>query len=115
MFVDRACPSVILPTRVPAIWRYLENGKGGPSVMSISKGWVGAVNDVIKERSPGSLLVPRFYLVCGDLQLRRCLCATTAHRAPASMCVLASPVHAMGHCKVKCSLCGVQQVWWSLH
>ena len=33
---------------------------------------------------------------------------------PASVCV-ASPGHAMGHCKVKCSLCSVQQVWWSLH
>ena len=21
----------------------------------------------------------------------------------------------MGHCKVKCGLCSVQQVWWSLH
>lgn len=26
--------------------------------MSISKGWVGAVNDVIKGRSPGSLALP---------------------------------------------------------
>ena len=30
------------------------------------------------------------------------------------MCV-ASSEHAMGHSKAKCSLCSVQQVWWSLH
>ena len=28
---------------------------------------------------------------------------------------LASPGHAMGHCKVRCSLCIVHQVWWGLH
>ena len=28
---------------------------------------------------------------------------------------MASPGHALGHCKVKCSLCSGKQVWWSLH
>ena len=28
---------------------------------------------------------------------------------------MASPGHALGHCKVKCTLCSGQQVWWSLH
>ena len=28
---------------------------------------------------------------------------------------VASPGHNMKHCKVKCSLCSVQQVWGSLH
>ena len=36
----------------------------------------------------------------------------TAQR-PASVCV-ASPRHTMGHCNVKCGLCSVRQVWWSL-
>jgi len=31
--------------------------------------------------------------------------------AHASVCV-ASPGHTMGQCKVKCSLCSEQQVWW---
>ena len=31
-------------------------------------------------------------------------------QSPASVGV-ASPGHALGHCKVKCSLCSVQQVW----
>ena len=35
-------------------------------------------------------------------------------KSPANVWV-ASPGHTMGHCKVKCSLCSVQQVWWSLH
>ena len=35
-------------------------------------------------------------------------------QSPASVCV-ASPGRAQGHCKGKCSLCSVQQVWWSLH
>jgi len=35
-------------------------------------------------------------------------------KSPESVCV-ASPGHAMGHCKVKCSLCSAQKVWWSLH
>ncbi len=35
-------------------------------------------------------------------------------QSPATVWV-ASPGHAMGHCKVKCSLCSVQQVCWSLH
>ena len=35
-------------------------------------------------------------------------------QSPASVLV-ASPGHALGHCKVKCSLCSGQQVWWSLH
>ncbi len=35
-------------------------------------------------------------------------------QSPASAWV-ASPGHTMGHCKVKFSLCSVQQVWWSLH
>ena len=35
-------------------------------------------------------------------------------QSPASVC-LASPGHAMGHCKVKYSLCSAQQVWWSLN
>ena len=30
------------------------------------------------------------------------------------MCV-ASPGHAMGHCKIKCSLYSAQQEWWRLH
>ena len=28
---------------------------------------------------------------------------------------VASPGHALGHCKVKCTLCSGQQVWRSLH
>ena len=33
-----------------------------------------------------------------------------------SACVsMASPWHARGHCKVKCSLCSAHQVWCSLH
>ena len=35
-------------------------------------------------------------------------------QSPASVWV-ASPGHAVGHCKVKCTLSSVQQVWWSLH
>ena len=35
-------------------------------------------------------------------------------QSPASVWV-ASPGHALGHCKVKCTLCSGQQVWWSLH
>ncbi len=34
-------------------------------------------------------------------------------QSPASVYV-ASPGHALGHWKVKCSLCSAQQVWWSL-
>ena len=37
----------------------------------------------------------------------------SAH-SPASMRV-ASPGHAKGHCKLKCSLCSLGQPWWSLH
>ena len=35
-------------------------------------------------------------------------------QSPASVWV-ASPGHALGHCKVKCTLCSGQQVWWSLN
>ena len=35
-------------------------------------------------------------------------------QSPASV-QMASPGHAMGHCKVKCSMCSMQQVWWYLH
>ena len=35
-------------------------------------------------------------------------------QSPASVWV-ASPGHALGHCKVNCTLCSGQQVWWSLH
>ena len=35
-------------------------------------------------------------------------------QSPASVWV-ASPGHATEHCKVKCSLSSVQQVWWGLH
>ena len=35
-------------------------------------------------------------------------------QSPANVWV-ASPGHALGHCKVKCTLCSGQQVWWSLH
>ena len=35
-------------------------------------------------------------------------------QSPVSVCV-ASPGHFMGHCKVKCSLCSAQKVWWILH
>ena len=28
---------------------------------------------------------------------------------------VARPGHAVGHCKVKCSICCVHQVWWGLH
>jgi len=36
-------------------------------------------------------------------------------QSPASV-RMASPEHAMEHCKFKCSICSwVQQVWWSLH
>ena len=34
-------------------------------------------------------------------------------QSPASVCVSSSG-HAMGHCKVKCSLCSVQQAWRGL-
>ena len=35
-------------------------------------------------------------------------------QSPSSVSV-ASPGYAIGYCRVKCSLCSVQQVWWSLH
>ena len=35
-------------------------------------------------------------------------------QSPASVSV-ASPGHVLGHCKVKCRLCSVQQVWRGLH
>jgi len=35
-------------------------------------------------------------------------------QSPASECVV-SPENAIGHCKVNCSLCSVQQERWSLH
>ena len=35
-------------------------------------------------------------------------------QSPSSVCV-ASPGHAMGHCKLKKSLCGVQKLWRSLY
>ena len=35
-------------------------------------------------------------------------------QSPVSVWV-ASPGHALGHCKVKCTLISGQQVWWSLH
>ena len=35
-------------------------------------------------------------------------------QSAASVCVV-SPAYDMGNCKVNCSLCSVQQVWWSLH
>ena len=38
----------------------------------------------------------------------------SSSQSPASARV-ASAGHAMGHCKVKCGLYSVQQVWWSLH
>ena len=36
-------------------------------------------------------------------------------QSPANVWWIARPGHAMGHCKVKRSLCSVQQVCWSLH
>jgi len=39
---------------------------------------------------------------------------THSTEGPASVGVV-SAGHAMGHFKVKCSLCSVQQVWWSLN
>ena len=35
-------------------------------------------------------------------------------QSPASRWV-ASPGYAMGHCKIKCSLCSMQQARWSMH
>ena len=40
--------------------------------------------------------------------------AVLSNHCSASVWV-ASPGHALGHCKVKCTLCSGQQVWWSLH
>ena len=52
-------------------------------------------------------------LVSGVVQRWRLCSVTTAHRAP-PVCVT-SPGHAVGHWKVKCNLCRVHQVWWSLY
>ena len=35
----------------------------------------------------------------------------STRQSPASVSV-ASPGHAIRHCKIKCSLCSVQQLWW---
>ena len=35
-------------------------------------------------------------------------------QSPASVWV-ASPGHALAHCKIKWTLCSGQQVWWTLH
>ena len=54
--------------------------------------------------------------VGGDFQRRRQDSATTAHRALLlPICEVASPGHAMGYCKDKCSLCSVKQQRRSLH
>jgi len=41
--------------------------------------------------------------------------ALSNHSAQSSASVwVVSPGHAMGHCKARCGLCSVQQVWWIL-
>ena len=52
---------------------------------------------------------------CGDFHRRRQHSATTVHRA-LPVCEWPALEDAMGHYKkVKCRLCSVHQVWWSLH
>ena len=57
-------------------------------------------------------------VVCGEygsaafwsLSVEEARLGNDSAQSPASVCV-ASPGHAMGHCKVKRTLCSVQQVW----
>jgi len=49
-----------------------------------------------------------------DFQAVEELLGKPSAQSPVSLLV-ASPGHAMGHCRVKYSICSLQQVWWSLH
>jgi len=61
-------------------------------------------------------------VVCGVWDFAECwsfpdvgvLLSNRSAQSPAGMPVT-RPGHIIGHCKVKCSLCSVQKVWWSLH
>ncbi len=53
-------------------------------------------------------------LLSGDFVEKGAFLGNHSAQRTASACV-ASPGHAMGLCKVKCSLFIEQQVWWSLH
>ena len=70
-------------------------------------GCCGRAGQVISEG--GAVL-----LNAGVFHMCRHRSATTGAQSPTSVWV-ASPGHAMGSCKVGCSLCCVQQVWWGLH
>ena len=48
-------------------------------------------------------------LLSGDFVEEEAALGNHSARSPASVWV-ASPGHVMGHCKIKCSLCSVQQV-----
>ena len=56
----------------------------------------------------------RGVLVSGDFVEEEAALGNHSAQSPASVLV-ASPGHAMVHSKVKCSLCGKQQVLWGLH
>ena len=46
--------------------------------------------------------------------MQEALLANHSAHSPANVCV-PCPGYVLGHCKVKCTLCSGQQVWWSLH
>ena len=52
--------------------------------------------------------------VSGDFVEEEAALGNHSAQSPASVREF-SPGHAMGHCKVKYSLCSVQKVWWGLH
>ena len=56
----------------------------------------------------------RFFFIFLCPSVMQAVLGNHCAQSPASVWV-ASPGHAMGHCKVKCTLCSGQQVWWSLH
>ena len=52
--------------------------------------------------------------VCGDFPEEEAALGNHRAQSPAKARV-ASPGNIIGHCKVKCSLCSAQKVWWSLN
>ena len=66
---------------------------------------------------------PGWAVVCGMFGFAECwsfsglgaLLGNHSAQSPTSSVRVASPGHAMGHCKVKCSLCSVQKWWRSLY
>ena len=68
----------------------------------LRQGWAGGLGGV------------RFCHILDFFSVLQALRGNHFAQSPASVC-LTYPGHAMGHCKVKCSLCIVQQVSSSLH